>query len=80
MKKAITSILAAMKEAGEAVVMRHLRLIGAITCPDPDRHPDVVKYCIWPLLSGPLRELLEERIAAEMRGWLRNAYVSVPSA
>lgn len=77
-KRAVESIIAAMQEAGEDAVMRHLRLIGAIACPDPDHHPDVVKYCIWPLLSGPFRELLDEAIEDQMRTWLRNAYVSVP--
>ena len=76
--RAIGSIVAAMKAIGEETVMKHLRLIGGITCPDPDRHPDVVKYCMWPLLAGPFRELLEERTAVEMRKWLRNAYVSLP--
>lgn len=79
-KRAIRSVMAAMKQIGEVAVMKYLRLIASITCPDPDRHPDVVKYCIWPLLLGPFRELLKESIATEMRIWLRNAYVSVPRA
>ncbi len=78
-KKAVRAVTAAVKAVGEEAVFRHLRLIGAITCPDPDRHPDVVKHCLWPLLSGPFKEMLEDSIAAEMRTWLRNAYSVVPA-
>lgn len=78
-KKAVLSLVAAVKEIGEDAVMKHLRLFGVITCPDPDRHPDVVKHCLWPLLDGPFRALLEESVAAEMRTWLRNGYVVVPT-
>lgn len=78
-KKAVHAVTTAIKEIGEEAVFKHLRLIGAITCPDPDRHPDVVKYCLWPLLSGPFKETLEASIATEMRTWLRNAYPVVPA-
>lgn len=76
-KQAIDSVLAAMKQVGEEAVMRQMRMMTAVMCPDPDRHPDVIKYCIWPLLSGPFREALEEGIEEEMRVWLRNTYPCV---
>lgn len=79
-KKAVHAVATAVKEIGEEVVFKYLRLIGAITCPDPDRHPDVVKYCLWPLLSGPFKEMLEDSIATEMRTWLRNAYPVLPAS
>lgn len=78
-RKAIYAVITAVKAIGEEAVFKHLRLIGAITCPDPDRHPDVVKHCLWPLLSGPFKEMLKESIATEMRSWLRNAYPSLPA-
>lgn len=78
-KKAIGSLISAVKAIGEEAVMKHLRLICVIMCPDPDRHPDVVKYCLWPLVSGPFKEMLQEAIATETRTWLRNAYVVVPT-
>lgn len=78
-KRAVGSVVTAAKTIGEEVVVKYLRLIGAITCPDPDRHPDIVKFCLWPLLVGPFSDLLEESVATEMRGWLRNSYVTVPS-
>lgn len=78
-KAAVDSLIAAVKAIGEEAVMKHLRLICVIMCPDPDRHPDVVKYCLWPLVSGPFQELLHEAIATEARTWLRNAYVVVPT-
>ncbi|MDO4256343.1 MAG: hypothetical protein Q4C90_04095 [Kocuria sp.] len=77
-QKAVSAVIAAMNAVGEETVMRHLRLIGAVVCPDPDRHPDVVRYCIWPLLQGPFRELLEASVEDEMRTWLRNAFPVVP--
>lgn len=77
-KKAVRAVTMAVKVIGEEAVFKHLRLIGAITCPDPDRHPDAVKHCLWPLLSGPFKEMLEASIATEMRTWLRNAYPVVP--
>lgn len=79
-KRAIASIAAAMKAIDDGAMMKHLRLIGAIICPDPDRHPGIVRYCVWPLLMGPFRGVLGESVATEMRMWLRNAYVTVPKA
>jgi hypothetical protein len=78
-KKALKGVVSALQSIGEEAVMKYVRLIGAIACPDPDRHPAVVKHCIWPLLDGPFRELLEEAVASEMRVWLRNAYIALPS-
>lgn len=78
-KKAVRAVTAAGKAIGDEAVFKHLRLIGAITCPDTDRHPDVVKHCLWPLLAGPFKEMLEDSLAAEMRMWLRNAYPVTPA-
>ncbi|GMA26941.1 hypothetical protein [Arenivirga flava] len=78
-KKAVHTVTAAINEIGEEAVFEHLRLIGAITCPDPDRHPDVGKHCLWPSLAGPFKEMLEDGIASEMHTWLRNAYLVVPA-
>ncbi len=78
-KKAVHAVTTAVKEIGEEAVFKRLRLIGAITCPSPDRHLDVVKHCLWPVLSGPFKEMLEDSIATEMRTWLRNAYPVVPA-
>lgn len=77
-KKALKAVVAAIKSIGEEAAMKYVRLIGAIICPDPDRHPAVVKHCIWPLLNGPFREALQDSLASEMRAWIRNAYVVLP--
>lgn len=58
----------------EEGVILHLRVIGAITCPDPDRHPSVIKFCIWPLLKGPLRKMIGEELAETMESWLIETY------
>lgn len=78
-KKAVGAITTAIRAIGEETVFKHLRLIGVIMCPDPDRHPDVVRHCVWPFVSGPLAGMVDDSIAAEMRGWLRNAYRVVPA-
>lgn len=59
---------------GEDAVMKYVRLIGVIVCPDLDRHPAVVKHCLWPLVEGPFKVALDENLGAEMGSWLRNAY------
>ncbi len=73
-KKAVTGVVAAVKSIGEEAVFKHLRLIAAIICPNPDRHPDIIKYCVWPLLVGPLKETIEKNLTSQMHSWLRNAY------
>lgn len=78
-KDAVKAVIDAVRAIGEKAVFKYLRLIGAIVCPDPDRHPDVIKYCLWPLLSGPFQDVLEESSATEMRKWLRNAYLVKPT-
>lgn len=78
-KKALKSIVSAMKAVGEETVVKYIRLIGAIVCPDPERHPAVVKYCIWPLLGGPFKDALAETVSTEIRSWLQNAYIAIPS-
>ena len=77
-KKALKAVVAAIKSIGEEMALKYVRLIGAIICPDPDRHPAIVKHCIWPLLNGPFREALQDSLASEMRAWIRNAYVVLP--
>ena len=79
-KKAVMAVIAAAKTIGEESVFKHLRLIGVITCPDPDRHPDVIRHCLWPLLSGPFQDALQENLEIQMRTWLRNAYVVGPGS
>ncbi|MFF3027593.1 hypothetical protein [Microbacterium sp. NPDC057944] len=77
-RHAVLSVKVAFQELGEDVAMKYLRLIGAVVCPDPERHPVVVKHCIWPLVQGPFRDLLEKHVSDEIRAWLRNAYPYLP--
>lgn len=77
-RHAVQSVKSAFQALGEEVAMKYLRLIGAVVCPDPERHPIVVKHCIWPLVQGPFRDLLEKHVSNEMRTWLRNAYPYLP--
>lgn len=77
-ERALKAVVAAIASMGEEVAMKYVRLIGAIICPDPDRHPVVVKHCVWPLLNGPFREALGDSVGAEMRTWIRNAYAVIP--
>lgn len=78
LKQVILKLLEAARGAAvapiEKGVMLHLRVIASITCPDPDRHPSIIKYCIWPLLKGPLRELISDDVARQMEDWLTDTY------
>ncbi|MFK4788879.1 hypothetical protein [Microbacterium sp. ZW T5_56] len=77
-KHAVKSVLATVVAIGEEATMKYLRLIGAIVCPDADRHPVIVKHCIWPLLRGPFSAFLEQELQREMREWLLAAYEFLP--
>lgn len=78
LQQVIVKLLEAARKSAmgpiEKGVMLHLQVIAAITCPDPDRHPSIIKYCIWPLLKGPLRELISEKVADQMEAWLVETY------
>lgn len=76
-KHALGEIITAIAAIGEVAVIAHIRLFGAIVCPDPDQHPAVVKYCIWPLLSGPFKHLLEKLLASQMQQWIKNSYAYI---
>lgn len=72
-KKALRAITEAIRELGEAVVVKYVRIIGALVCPDPGAHPAVVRYCIWPLISGPLKD----RISEDLRKWIGYEYLQL---
>ncbi|QAY68744.1 hypothetical protein [Xylanimonas protaetiae] len=73
-KAALKSVLEAIKKIGEDAVTRYLRFFGLIMCPDPDRHPAVIRYCLWPLIAAPLKQLLTDETSAQMREWVRANY------
>jgi len=70
-KKALGAIIDSVSHLGEEMVMKYVRIIGAIVCPDPARHPAVVRYCIWPLIIGPLKGV----IASDLRDWIAIEYL-----
>lgn len=77
-RRVVIKLLKALKKTAtkpiEEGVMLHLRVIAAITCPDPDRHPSIIKYCIWPLLKGPLKKLISDETAGEIAKWIERTY------
>lgn len=77
-KHALTSVLAAIEDTAEESVIKYVRLIACVVCPDPDAHPDVIRFCIWPLLEGPFKQYLGDRFDSQLHDWLRNAYVVEP--
>lgn len=77
--KALKAILAAITTLGEETTLKYVRLIGTIVCPDPDRHPAIIKHCLWPLIQGPFRDALREGVADEIHNWLKNAYLVKPA-
>lgn len=74
----VLKVLEALRKSAmapiEEGVMLHLRVIASITCPDPDCHPSIIKYCIWPLLKGPLKKMISDEAANEMGKWIEDAY------
>lgn len=72
LKKAMDAIVNAIDQTNEHLVMKWLRLIGALVCPDPGAHPAVVIYCIWPLILGPFKNA----VSADLQNWLS---VAIPA-
>lgn len=70
-EKALIAIVSAGEALGEEAVMKYVRIVGMLICPDPSTHPAVVRYCIWPLIEGPLRDAVPE----ELREWIRTEYL-----
>lgn len=49
-----------------------LRVIGVLTCPDPEKHFEVIKYCLKPLLEECLREHIKDQLPEDWRVFLES--------
>ena len=49
-----------------------LRIIGVLTCPDPEKHFEVMKYCLKPLVEECLREPIKDQLPKNWRVFLES--------
>lgn len=43
-------------------LLRAVRVAGVMTCPDPDAHEEVLRYCLYPLGGNVISEVTKEEI------------------
>ncbi len=44
-----------------------LRIIGVLSCPDPEKHFEVMKYCLKPLIEECLKDPIKDRLSEDMK-------------
>lgn len=44
-----------------------LRIIGVSSCPDPEKHFEVMKYCLKPLIEECLKDPIKDRLSEDMK-------------
>lgn len=49
-----------------------LRIIGVLTCPDPEKHFEVMKYCLKPLVEECLKEPIKDQLPEDWRVFLKS--------
>ena len=49
-----------------------LRIIGVLVCPDPEKHFEVMKYCLKPLVEECLRESIKDQLPEDWRVFLES--------
>lgn len=49
-----------------------LRIIGVLSCPDPEKHFEVMKYCLKPLVEECLRESIKDQLPEDWRVFLES--------
>ena len=49
-----------------------LRIIGVLTCPDPEKHFEVMKYCLKPLVEECLREPIKDQLPKDWEVFLKS--------
>lgn len=49
-----------------------LRIIGVLACPDPEKHFEVMKYCLKPLVEECLRESIKDQLPEDWRVFLES--------
>lgn len=49
-----------------------IRIIGVLSCPDPEKHFEVMKYCLKPLVKECLREPIKDQLPEDWRVFLES--------
>ena len=49
-----------------------LRIIGVLTCPDPEKHFEIMKYCLKPLVEECLKEPIKDQLPEDWRVFLKS--------
>ena len=49
-----------------------LRIIGVLTCPDPEKHFEVMKYCLKPLVEECLKEPIKDQLPKDWEVFLKS--------
>lgn len=49
-----------------------LRIIGVLTCPDPENHFEVMKYCLKPLVEECLKDSIKDMLPKDLKVFLES--------
>lgn len=75
LKKIFKTLTAKMREIAIPLPWGNelaLRIIGVLTCPDPEKHFEVMKYCLKPLVEECLRESIKDQLPEDWRVFLES--------
>ena len=75
LKKMFKALTAKMREIAIPLPWGNklaLRIIGVLTCPDPEKHCEVMKYCLKPLVEECLREPIKDQLPEDWKVFLES--------
>lgn len=75
LKKMFKALTAKMREIAIPLPWGNelaLRIIGVLTCPDPEKHFEVMKYCLKPLVEECLKEFIKDQLPEDWRAFLES--------
>lgn len=75
LKKMFKALTAKMREIAIPLPWGNelaLRIIGVLTCPDPEKHFEVMKYCLKPLVEECLKESIKDQLPEDWRVFLES--------
>lgn len=75
LKKIFKALTAKMREIAVPLPWGNklaLRIIGVLTCPDPEKHFEVMKYCLKPLVEECLKEPIKDQLPKDWEVFLES--------
>lgn len=75
LKKIFKALTAKMREIAVPLPWGNklaLRIIGVLTCPDPEKHFEVMKYCLKPLVEECLKEPIKNQLTKDWEVFLKS--------